>query len=252
MGLKKTAAWAVLWSLTAAGIAPAKESGPGIDVSADYYGKYIWRGQNLSDDPVFQPAVTLYYDRWSGGVWANMDTTGINDNSGEFTEYDYWIGYTTDLAEGLCLSLGGIYYDFPSGEATQEIYAGLGLDLPLSPAVTLYYDVDEIHGTYVRFSLGHTIEKFRTFGENCRCDLSFGVSLGYAGSAYNRDYWGVDEDALNDLTFSVSMPTCFTGEWTLTPSVNYVMLVSDDICESDVYDTASDYFFAGIGLSKSF
>jgi hypothetical protein len=200
----------------------------------------------------FKPAVNLSWGRWSGGIWANMDTTDIRDNSGEFTEYDYRIDYTTDLAEGLCLSLGGIYYDFPSGEATREIYAGLGLKLPLSPAVTLYYDVGEIHGAYVQFSLGHTIEKFHTFGEGRRCDLSFVVSLGYAGSAYNRDYWGVDEDTLNDLAFSVSMPICFAGDWTLTPSANYVMLVDSDIRQSDAYDTSSDYFFAGIGISKRF
>lgn len=53
MQLKKTAAWTVLWILTAAGVAPAEKSGPEVNVSADYYGKYIWRGQNLSDDPVF-------------------------------------------------------------------------------------------------------------------------------------------------------------------------------------------------------
>jgi hypothetical protein len=28
------------------------------ELRADYFGKYIWRGQSLSDDPVFQPSVS--------------------------------------------------------------------------------------------------------------------------------------------------------------------------------------------------
>jgi hypothetical protein len=40
--------------------------------------------------------------------------------------------------------------------------------------------------------------------------------------------------------------------WTLAPSLNYVTLLSDDIRATDAYDSASDYFFAGVGLSKGF
>ena len=36
-----------------------------IDVTADYFGKYIWRGQNLSDDPVFQTGVSASYKGFS-------------------------------------------------------------------------------------------------------------------------------------------------------------------------------------------
>jgi hypothetical protein len=31
------------------------------EIMADYFGKYIWRGQNLSDDPVFQPGLSAKY-----------------------------------------------------------------------------------------------------------------------------------------------------------------------------------------------
>jgi hypothetical protein len=40
--------------------------------------------------------------------------------------------------------------------------------------------------------------------------------------------------------------------WTLSPSLNYITLVSDDIRNTDVYGTGSDFFFADISLSKSF
>ena len=40
--------------------------------------------------------------------------------------------------------------------------------------------------------------------------------------------------------------------WNVTPGLNYVTLVSDDIRDTDVYGNDSDFFFAGISLSKSF
>ena len=64
-----------------------------IDLTADFFGKYIWRGQNLSDDPVFQPGVSVGYGNFTAGVWGNMDLTNINGNSGDFSEMDYSIDY---------------------------------------------------------------------------------------------------------------------------------------------------------------
>ncbi len=51
--------------------------------------------------------------------------------------------------------------------------------------------------------------------------------------------------------FSVSFPIEIGG-CTLVPSLNYVTLVSDDIRDSDVYGTDSDFFVAGIRLVKRF
>ncbi len=231
---------------------PAIAADISTDVTFDFFSKYIWRGQNLNDDPVFQPAVTFAYGNLSGGVWANMDMTSYTGNSGEFTEYDYWIDYSDDLAEGISYSVGGIYYDLPSGEATQEVYAGLSFDLPLSPSVTLYYDVDEIQGAYTQFSLGHTIEKFQTFSSDCYCDLVFGASLGYGSSSYNEGYFDVGDSGFNDLVLSASLPICFTNGLTVTPSLSYITLVDNDIRAADTYDQKSDYVVAGVSLGLSF
>jgi len=98
-------------------------------VTVDFYGKYIWRGQNLSDDPVIQPAISATYDKY---------------------------------------------------------------------------------------------------------------------------YWGTDQSKLNDLTLSAFLPMEAAGGWTITPSLNYVTLVNDDLRDTDAYGTSSDFFFVGISLSKSF
>jgi hypothetical protein len=42
------------------------------------------------------------------------------------------------------------------------------------------------------------------------------------------------------------------GDMTVTPNLNYVTLLSDDIRETNSYASESDYFFAGINLSYAF
>ena len=40
---------------------------------------------------------------------------------------------------------------------TREVFIAMGLDVMLSPTLTLYYDVDEVNGFYGNFALGHEI-----------------------------------------------------------------------------------------------
>lgn len=62
-------------------------------ITADYLGKYIWRGQNLSDDPVFQPGLSASYKGLTALIWGNLELTNINGNNGDFSELDYSLGY---------------------------------------------------------------------------------------------------------------------------------------------------------------
>ena len=87
----------------------------GFELTTDYSGKYIWRGQNLSDDPVFQPGISATYGNFTAGIWGNLDLTNINDRNGNFLEMDYYLAWSDDLSdlEGVGYSVGLIYYDFP-------------------------------------------------------------------------------------------------------------------------------------------
>jgi hypothetical protein len=241
--------------LAGASVTLAEDATLGFSAGADYLSKYVWRGQNLSDDPVFQPSVGATYGPLSLSLWGNMDTTNINGNSGDFSELDTTLGLAGDIpgVEGVGYTLGLIYYDFPgtSYPDTTEVYAGISLALPLSPSVTIYRDIDEAKGTYYAFGLSHSIDKIAELGADMPVGLSLGASVGYANSAYNKYYWGVDSSEAQDLTLTASFPTTIGG-WTITPKMGYSTLLSGDISDSDAYGTSSDNFFAGIGASISF
>lgn len=232
------------------GVAVAEdEAGIGLDVTMDFMSKYVWRGQLLNDDYAFQPGVSMTFDKLTLGIWGSVDMTDYSDNEWEFIEYDYYLDYTTTIAEGVDLSVGVIEYYFPSGDDTQEIYAGLAFDMPLSPSVTIYNDVDEVNGSYVSFAVGHTVENlFET-----EVPMEIGASIGWGSESYNKAYWGApaDDSGLNDLTVNVAFPIGL-GSWTFTPSVNYVTLLDSDVKATNKYYSSSDYFFTGLSLSTSF
>lgn len=225
------------------------------EVTADFFSKYIWRGQNLNDEPVFQPSISARCGGLTATIWGNLELTSIHGNSGDFSELDYSLDYSAAIPgiEGVGYSLGVVYYDFRGTVTpdTTELYWGLSFDLTLTPSVTVYHDIDEAEGTYISFGIGHGIEKNVELGPDVPVGMEMGASIGWASGSYNKYYWTTDQSKLQDITISVSFPMEVVG-WTMAPSLNYVMLVSNDIREIDTYGTDSDFFLAGVSFSKRF
>jgi len=246
--------WCVVVWLSAAAVAGAQEEkdSVSIGVTADLFSKYVWRGQNVVDDWVLQPGASVGYKGFTASIWANMDLRGDLVDDGEISEVDYSLDYSNTFPgqETLGYSLGVIYYDFPNTpwEATSEAYGALTAAVPLSPTIRAYYDFDEIDGTYVQFSIGHTVEKVKEWRSDCYCGLQVGASLGYGSSGYNDGYFGVDGGALNDLTLTAGLPICL-GKWTIKPGVACSTMIDDDIRAATA---KSDNFWAGVGAAYQF
>ena len=223
-----------------------------VGVTADVFSKYIWRGQNVVDDWVLQPGASVGYQGLTGSVWGSMDLTGEVVGEGQLTETDLTIDYSNKFPglDVLSYSVGAIYYSFLnlSAHPTAEAYGGLSLGVPLTPAVRWFYDFDLIEGSYVQFSVGHTIEKIRKWGDDCQCDVQLGASVGYGSDGYNNGYFGVDEGGLNDLTLTAGVPFTF-GKLTIKPSLGYSMMIDEDIRDAT---GKSDNFWGGIGAAYNF
>ncbi len=241
----------------AAGTAAAEDKVVTFGVSADYYSKYIWRGQVLDNKSVFQPAVSASAYGFTGSIWGNMELTDssriVPDNAWEFSEFDYTLDYTAKIPgiDWLNGSVGVIYYRFPNQiyDPTTEIYGGLSLpSVVLTPSFKWYRDVDVVKGSYFQFGIGHTLEKIYIVNDKCYCNLVLGASYGWGNSIYNNGYFGVDSGRSNDLTLTAGLPIT-VDVWTIKPSINYSTMLSDSIREN-TYE--SDNFWAGVGVSTSF
>lgn len=242
-----------------AGAGPAM-GGAAVDVPL--LSSYVWRGQVLNKEAVLQPGLTADAYGFSVNAWSSMDLTDQNGSKSEFTEFDWTLSYSyaLDMVE---LGAGVVAYTFPgvtveseaedgtvTGEAaagTTEIFASVGVDVLLAPALTVYYDVDEIEGLYAVASVGHSFELMEKVG------LDLSASLGFGDKDYNNGYFGHDKSALNDLVLGAALPITITEEISLTPSISYMMLPDSDL--GDAAEAAfgeKDSVYGGVTLSCAF
>ena len=225
-----------------------------VGTSADFLSKYVWRGQDLVDDWVLQPGASIGYKGITASFWGNLDLTDENGNQGEFSEIDLTLDYSGQVPgiDLVSYSLGVINYDFPASGAddTWELYWGFGLDVPASPSVTVYHDVDEVDGTYVSFGIGHSFENLFEIDSDIGVGLDLSASIGWGSASYNKFYWGPDKSELNDLVLSAALPFEVAG-FTITPKVNYITLMGEDIREPNTYGQ-NDMWIVGVGISKEF
>ncbi len=252
----KKAAVAVAAGMMLAGAAKAGESLPfDVEVGADLFSKYVWRGMILTDDPVLQPSLTLSMAGFSLNVWGSVDLTDINEGEGEeyhLQELDYTLSYGFTPTEGLDLEVGVIAYTFPGTpyDATSEAYisASLPCVMYVTPSVTAYYDFDEADGWYVVAALDA-----QTIAITEKLGLDLGVSLGWGSEDYNSFYWGVEDDGLNDLNFSAGLSYQVNDMFSVGVSAGYMVLVGSDVkdqAEDD--DKETDQFFMGVSAAFAF
>lgn len=222
-----------------------------VEVTADVFSKYVWRGQNVTDDWVFQPGVSGTYRGLTAGFWGSLDLTNENDQRGEFIEYDWYLDYSGQITDVIGYSVGAIYYYLPSADATAELYWGFNLDVPASPSITVYHDVDEADGMYVSLGVGHSIEATKKIPVG----IDFGAAIGWGNKKYNQYYWSTDTvdvgEEWNDLMLSVGFPFEVAG-LSVTPSVSYIALLGSDVKDSDAYGSDNDLVVFGVSLAKEF
>jgi hypothetical protein len=150
---------AILWFLIGAAamffgmMAMADE----VEVSADasVLSAYVWRGQVIEDEVVFQPAATVGWKGLELNYWEHYSI----DNE-EWPEQDITASYTYGL-----LTAGIVNYNFRNAgdvDDTQEAFVGLTYeDTLVVPTLTVYRDLGDADGWYGNLSLAHSF---------CLCD----------------------------------------------------------------------------------
>lgn len=225
------------------------------DITMDYYTHYVWRGQELNESS-FQPGAAIGFRNFTASFWGNIALTDAENAQWQFTEVDWALDYTDKVPgmDRINWSVGAIYYNFAttSSPDTTEFYWGLSFDAPLSPYFMVYHDLDEADGMYINTGISYAWENVMEIIPDSPMDLELSASLGWGDGSYNNNYWGVDDDALNDFNLSLAMPMELMDGWTMTPSLNWTAVVDNNLRDSKRHDNDDNYFYVGVGLAKSF
>jgi hypothetical protein len=238
---------------------------------------YVWRGLTLTNQPVAKPAVYVALPVGNAsltvGGWGNIDLGRYDDpaddiaegggssaiNLAEFNPYaeaSFTAGKIT-LTGGI---MGYLYPNdedapntfrlFTSADNTVELYGKLGLDAPLSPELSLYYDVDKVKGVYIEGSLSYSLPASETVS------LDLGTVAGFsAGQGDTSDDLGeaprFDDDGFTHLDMSAGVP--FTaGAISIAPVVHLLVNLDDRTKITSPADFDKDVkLWAGVSLSWS-
>ncbi|HNX90908.1 MAG TPA: hypothetical protein PKY78_09030 [Candidatus Omnitrophota bacterium] len=236
------------------------EWAPDVYVNSAFLTKYIWRGQNLGDEPVIQNDYSLSKWGLTLDLWTNYSlNTDKSKDAGryqEYTEIDYTVSYfmnfgkTADMLKTTCPELlkplnfttGYTYYTFPNVDwssrlfDTNEVFFGTSYDCLLKPSFTWYWDVDQGKGSYYKFGISHTFE------------LPGGITANVGTTiAYNDEQW-TTRSGWSDMNFTGSITIPFLGYFTVTPTVSYSLILDRDTYE----DAQSDQFYGGLVVAFAY
>jgi len=214
----------------------AKVEAPALAANTDLpvLSAYVWRGQILNDEAVFQPALNLTKGGFGLNVWGNFNLTDSVTEDPDFSEIDLTLSYG-GKAGSVGYGVGIIEYLFPNSTlatddggigypGTRELYASISLpDLPVIPSLTVYRDIDEADGTYASLALGYS----KSLADSLTLGLS--TSIGVADAEYNSFYFGVDDAAVNDANVGATLSYTVREHLTVTPGVQYTWLPDGDI-----------------------
>ena len=217
-------------------------------VNVDFMSKYVWRGIVFNKKPVLQPSLTLGYGAVSLNFWSNMDMTDQNGYSNKFNELDFTFDYSSSLSS-LEYSAGMDKFTFPNTgfNSTTEMYLSLSSEKTGDASVTVYQDIDQCEGTYISLGNGTSIH----LGNLTSLDV--GVSINWGSAKHNNFYYGVDNSAVTDCSFSISATFDLWRFISLTPSIAYSALMNSSIRQAfKANDIERDTLFGGIGAGVSF
>ncbi len=220
--------------------AAEEEKAWSLEVAADYTGKYVFRGVDLTGEPVLQPHVTFTYGDLSVYYWGYFGDTEFADTEtgqGNYREADFGLDYTFNVTDTVFVTLGGVVYtynDDPGFEDTTEIYGIASWDVLLAPTVSVYWDVDAIDGGYASIGVSHSV----ALGDKASLDLSgsFGLDFGYniPESDPESGYEKSSADP-NDILLGLDVPIQVTDSFSVHAGLwhSVALSVLDDIEQGD-------------------
>jgi len=234
------------------------------------FSSYVWRGLSLTNKPVAQPDLYVTFPAGKASVtlggWANVDLGKYDDGADDisesggtsafnFAEFDPWAEIS--VPAGKATLTGGITAYFYPNDAgltkdanTWEVYGKVGFDVPLSPKIAAWYDIDKIKGLYVEGSVAHALP----LGENH--SLSLGALAGFnAGQSVPDDpnsdeSFNFADNGFTHLDLSAGLPLT-AGSLSITPAFHFVINGDDFVKVTSPTKTHDMKVWGGVTLSWS-
>jgi hypothetical protein len=223
--------------------APASAQTVGADLGL--FSSYVWRGLSLTNKPVAEPDIYVTFPAGKASItlggWANIDlgkyddpNNDISESGGEsafnFAEFDPWAEVSFPVGEKTTLTAGATAYIYPNNAGftsdanTVEIYGKAAFDVPLSPKLAVWYDVDKIKGAYFEGSVSHTLPASEKVSVvlGALAGFSAGQGVPDAAALAGGESFNFADDGFTHLDLSAGVPFS-AGVFSFTPALHFVI-----------------------------
>ena len=261
--------------VVASTIATAAPAAAQVTIGADLgvFSDYLWRGIKYTNNLVLQPDVYVTFPAGNASItvggWGNIEpgaydgADDISENGAEgagLTEFDWWGEVGFPVGEKTTLTAGATGYVFPndlgftSDANTIEVYGKAAFDVPLSPKLAVWYDVDAIKGAYFEGSISHTIQPpEQKFAVVLGALAGFSAGQGFNDDPSSDESFNFADDGFTHLDLSAGVP--FTaGPLSITPALHLVITGDEATKFTSPTDVDKDvkFWFGGtISWSKA-
>jgi hypothetical protein len=236
--LRRKLLGAVLLAVVTSASARTAQAQATVGADLGLFSGYVWRGISFTNRPVGQPnayvAIPAGKTTVTVGGWANVDL-GRYDDSDDFSqsggvssfnvaEFDPWAEVSVPAGKAT-LTGGVVGYIFPNDFGvtedfnTWEVYGKVGLAVPLSPKLAVYYDVDKVNGAYIEGSVAHSVPLGSV---SLALGALAGLSAGQAEADDPDELNNFAENGFTHLDLSAGVPFS-AGIFTLTPVLHFVV-----------------------------
>jgi hypothetical protein len=260
-------------ALVVAGLVATAKPAAAQTVGADLglFSSYVWRGLSLTNKPVAQPDLYVTFPAGPASItfggWANIDLGKYDDpdddfseSGGEsafnFAEFDPWAEVSFPAGPKATLTAGATAYIYPndagftSDANTVEIYAKAAFDVPLSPKVAVWYDVDKIKGAYFEGSISHTLPASEKVSVVLGALAGFSAGQGVPDDPDSDESFNFSDNGFTHLDISAGVPFS-AGALSFTPALHLV-INGDDFVKLTSPTTDSDAkLWGGVTISWS-
>ncbi len=202
-------------------------------------GAHVWRGEIVSDDPVFQPSIFLDFDPFAFSLWGSWELEHSADYA-QRSRVNATVDHLHESGEHIFRSgLTAFIYQNSSRHAlknTVEIFFAYTLGRTLMPTLAAHYDIGHFNGLYLLASGSH---RFELIADAMALDLRVGVGWGdqrYARDTFSLPRYTRDEPdfeptgaAFLDMTFRAELPLRFSERFKVVPGFAYMRMLNSDI-----------------------
>jgi hypothetical protein len=251
---------------------PVSAQTVGADLSL--FSSYVWRGLSLTNKPVAQPDLYLTFPAGKASVtlggWANLDLGKYDDAADDFgesggqsafnfAEFDPWAEVSFPVGEKATLTAGATAYIYPNDAGltsdfnTVEIYGKAAFDVPLSPKLAVWYDVDKVKGAYFEGSISHTLPASE------KVSVALGALAGFTAGQHadfdssgdpQADFFNFADNGFTHLDLSAGLPLS-AGIFSITPVIHLVINGDDFVKATSPTSESDAKLWGGVTVSWS-